>query len=287
MKKADEIQNAVGGSYEQMLKTLYETYGVECPNCLKQSVPIHTLMVRPRIRNKRTGEKMAGVCPVCFYKEPTKTSQISNREAMLTMQAAKKDSLNYLLNLSIFPSSSVFNGKFSNFQTPNAETEKAKAIALHAARMISEDKPIHCLLFGDTGRGKTHLESAMIYEISKKMMYRCRVLFLDMAVMDQMRKMAISDKEAEQRITKCTLEIPKADLVILDDIGRESDSDWGKKFVDDVIRYREDKSLVVSTNLSGQGLRDFYSDQTLSRLRKHMHGYAIPLQKTPDYRESK
>lgn len=282
LKKLKDVQTGKN-SFQTILDTLYETYGVECPECAQRQVK--TLLVRPRIRNRRTGKKMAGVCPVCYYKEPTKTNQISDRDARLALQAAKKSSMNYLLNFSIFPSGSVFNGKFSNFKTPNAETEKAKAKAMNAAKNIADDRPIHCLLFGDTGRGKTHLESAMIYEITKRSMYHAKIIFLDLAIMDQMHKMAINDKEADKRLASTILEVPKADLVILDDVGRESDNNWSKSFVDDVARYREEKPLVISTNLSGEGMKAFYSDQTLSRLKRNMRGYAISLKQTGDWRE--
>jgi len=64
-----------------------------------------------------------------------------------------------------------------------------------------------------------------------------------------------------------------APFIIIDDLGTESiKNDYGTKIdaVADAISYAEDssKTLLITTNLSPQGLKTRYDERTLDRLRK-------------------
>ena len=64
-----------------------------------------------------------------------------------------------------------------------------------------------------------------------------------------------------------------APFIIIDDLGTESiKNDYGTKIdaVSDAISYAEDssKTLLITTNLSPQGLKTRYDERTLDRLRK-------------------
>jgi len=65
----------------------------------------------------------------------------------------------------------------------------------------------------------------------------------------------------------------KGMFVIIDDLGTESiKNDYGTKIdvVSDLISYAEDKSktLLITTNLSPQAMKERYDERTLDRLRK-------------------
>jgi DNA replication protein DnaC len=65
----------------------------------------------------------------------------------------------------------------------------------------------------------------------------------------------------------------KAPFIIIDDLGTESiKNDYGTKIdaVADAISYAEDssKTLLITTNLTPQALKERYDERTLDRLRK-------------------
>ena len=65
----------------------------------------------------------------------------------------------------------------------------------------------------------------------------------------------------------------KAPFIIIDDLGTESiKNDYGTKIdaVSDAISYAEDssKTLLITTNLTPQALKERYDERTLDRLRK-------------------
>lgn len=65
----------------------------------------------------------------------------------------------------------------------------------------------------------------------------------------------------------------KAPFIIIDDLGTESiKNDYGTKIdaVADAISYAEDssKTLLITTNLTPQALKERYDERTLGRLRK-------------------
>jgi len=65
----------------------------------------------------------------------------------------------------------------------------------------------------------------------------------------------------------------KSPFIIIDDLGTESiKNDYGTKIdgVADAISYAEDssKTLLITTNLSGDSLKERYDERTLDRLRK-------------------
>ena len=69
------------------------------------------------------------------------------------------------------------------------------------------------------------------------------------------------------------IERNKAPFIIIDDLGTESiKNDYGTKIdaVADAISYAEDssKTLLITTNLTPQALKERYDDRTLDRLRK-------------------
>ena len=70
-----------------------------------------------------------------------------------------------------------------------------------------------------------------------------------------------------------TVDRNKAPFIIIDDLGTESiKNDYGTKIdaVADAISYAEDssKTLLITTNLTPQALKERYDERTLDRLRK-------------------
>ena len=126
-----------------------------------------------------------------------------------------------------------------------------------------EQKPSNLLFYGDTGVGKTFLSNCIAKEVLEK--GKSVIYFTAFQLFDILSK-GVFEKDADaitahQNIYDC-------DLLIIDDLGTEmwthfSSSQFFSCLNERILRK---KSVIISTNLSLQELRDRYSDRIFSRI---------------------
>ena len=117
------------------------------------------------------------------------------------------------------------------------------------------------LMLGDTGLGKTHLSLAIASTVIEKgysAVYN--------SAPELMRKLnkefyGRSDADTMGLITAC-------DLLILDDLGAEPDSDQNVSMLYEIVNARQNRQIpiIVNSNLSVEELRSRYKDRVVSRL---------------------
>lgn len=308
MVKKSTVQDAI----QELMTNKFETYGVRCPRC-------GTLLLRPKTVDRVTGKKLPGACPgmvpdeaysnrvsnhqvmkPCGYKEPIAIHTIPDSEELTTI-AHRNDVLGYLRTFSVLSSMKVLQYRFENYQV-NGEPERA---ALQKCQRIANEiaagKTIHSLLIGQTGRGKTHLAMGIVYSILEQTGYKTvrtitedgkpvkkfdnwKVLFVDWRELIERQKQAFNDDTLKRKVNKCLAEIRLADVVVLDDFGSERDSDYSRDLVDHFWRDRENKTVIVTTNLEGNGLEKRYGARTLSRMKNYGVGNSIAFSAIRDYR---
>jgi DNA replication protein DnaC len=101
------------------------------------------------------------------------------------------------------------------------------------------------LLYGNVGTGKSYLSACIANSIMERLHSVCATSMVK--IMDMARN--FKEKDALQNLE---VKMMKADLLILDDLGTESDSSFASEIVYRVIdgRYRTKKPMVITTNLS-------------------------------------
>lgn len=117
------------------------------------------------------------------------------------------------------------------------------------------------VLTGDVGLGKTHLAAGAMQEKMKQGLY---------CLYNLAASMVFGWHAAYQSNTLAAYEeeLTTADLLFVDDLGKESATDNAKKFIISVFdnRYESDRSTIITTNFSLQQLRDVYGKPLISRL---------------------
>ena len=80
-------KDTVGAAITKLMSEKFETFGTDCPVCGQP-------LLRPKVLNTKTGQKMAGACPNCGYMEDIRHRKIPNN-SQLSLAAYRNDALGY------------------------------------------------------------------------------------------------------------------------------------------------------------------------------------------------
>lgn len=143
------------------------------------------------------------------------------------------------------------------------------------------------LLFGNTGIGKTfltHCIAKQIMESIHSVLYLTATEFFDALLAKTLGRTDDSQLLYEQ--------IQNCDLLIIDDLGTERNTDFvvSQLFVCLNERILNQKSTIISTNLTLEEIKANYTERTFSRISNHykilrLAGDDIRIQKKLMYRE--
>ncbi|MEG0895115.1 MAG: ATP-binding protein, partial [Oscillospiraceae bacterium] len=115
------------------------------------------------------------------------------------------------------------------------------------------------LMIGNTGLGKTHLSSAIAKKVSQNGFSVMYVSYLDLVRNLQSEYFGKSDGNTMSKVLD-------ADLLILDDLGVEFDSQFNISALYNIINSRTNKPTIINTNLTAAELEKKYSQRIVSRL---------------------
>ncbi|WP_270537878.1 DnaA ATPase domain-containing protein [Ligilactobacillus salivarius] len=263
-----------GDIFSQMMKRIFIEVG-DCPQCGgKLLVPKAKQTVPP-------------TCPTCAYSD--RNLRKNNTEETWSVEAQKNKATGAFLDNSILPSLKMMGATFNNLNLYSNDIKEVARIAKDIANRISKPQhsPVHSLFSGSSGRGKTRIAVSIINEVWRLTGYKRSVVFIDYPLLVSTQRLGINDSEARKKVDKAIHKAKQADLLIVDDIGTESqmNSGWNKEVFNEIMRFREDKDVIVTTNVPPKELVNLYSEQTISRLRKHARGnYILFKDSIKDYR---
>jgi len=169
---------------------------------------------------------------------------------------------------------SLKNATLENYHPTSEELAKAKQ---QIETYISEfDGSKNLLLHGSYGTGKSHLSVA----ITKKLMEQGKsCLFLSFPkLLTKIRDTYNNNGVTEEELLEV---IQNADLLVLDDLGAEHNTEWSISKLFEIIDDREGKSTVYTTNLSSKEMKAQFNERNFSRL---MGGTEIVIMNGEDYR---
>lgn len=145
----------------------------------------------------------------------------------------------------------------------------------------SQGDPSGLLFLGPNGSGKTHLGVAVMRTLISR---GVPAVFLDCGDMLEQVK-ATFGTNARAQALKAAME---NDLVLLDDLGAQTGSEWVKDTIGSVIshRYNEGKATLVTTNVAPEDMADRFGDRAASRLKQMCRLIQLP-RSVEDFRGNK
>ena len=137
-----------------------------------------------------------------------------------------------------------------------------KKYAEKFAKMKS--KSIGLLIYGEPGNGKTHTASCIANKLIDNMI---PVICISInGLLDRIKQTFNNwGKEGEETILRS---LSNADLLIIDDLGTEQNTDWSQTKIYNILdsRYRNGLPLIVTTNFPLEELKEKYHQRTYDRL---------------------
>lgn len=208
--------------------------------------------------------KLKEVCPKCgkhLYKEVTllgskrvvkvmcKCESIAYHQKELQEEAMKKQN-----RLEKLMSDSLMDEKFKKSTFQNWDFAKGSKQMCELGKRYAANfkeckgKGLGLLIYGEPGNGKTYLVSAIANELLVQFVPVICVSINGLLSRIQ-RTYNKWGKEAESDVIRG---LCNADLLIVDDLGTEKQSDWSKSMIYNIIdsRYRSSLPFIITTNLN-------------------------------------
>lgn len=268
----------------QLLITKYlYIVDVPCPNCGDE--------MQAWKEKKGDPPRCAPVCVSCGYKS------LKKREALSTKQmyedSLKAKAINYLKNSSLVTDKALWECRLENYNETDQETQRAKNMASEAAKKIINNEDIHVIYSGRVGSGKSHLSMGIIWKVIEESNYDKSCLFVNYRELLEQLKFAMSDEQVRKEITGTLMkELKLASCVVIDDLGTELGKlDDAKKAttynldtITSILEARQNKPLIVTTNLTSKQIESVYGDRILSRMLKNSTGFSMQFKSTSDKR---
>ena len=152
------------------------------------------------------------------------------------------------------------NRTFETFEVDESNRKAYEKTRAYAVRLDNATQ--NGLLFvGNVGTGKTHLAvAALLSAVTKGVSGRFE------SVNDMVRNLGASYQTNDTG--KYTEEIMDAPFLVLDDLGKEKGSETAKAFMFSLINHRYEGGLptLITTNLTGDELKELYGAAICSRL---------------------
>lgn len=156
---------------------------------------------------------------------------------------------------------------FAEFKadTPSKQNALLKTKELCRCVMSGEIAP-NLIMVGGVGTGKTHLANAAVIELTDSGKFCGRVNLIDMV-----RSIKSTwSKDSEQSEEEVIDSYISCDLLIIDEVGVQFNSDTEKMFIFDVIngRYEEELPTVIISNLDIDEVKGIIGKRCVDRLRQ-------------------
>lgn len=236
--------------------------------------------------------RAAPICMSCGYKSQRKSDAKETQE--LYEDSLKSRAIGYLKYQSVLTNKGLLECRFDNFDVTDADTKNAKQVAEIVVSKILRSEPVHAVFTGKTGAGKSHISMAILWETIERSNYDKKCLFISYYELLEQIKFAMNDKEAQKQVMGTLMsEIQAADVVVIDDIGSEvgmltnsnvAVTDFNIRTLTGILDARQDKPVIVTTNLTGKQLTEMYGSRIVSRMLSHSSGLTVQMHETRDKR---
>ncbi|WP_193065317.1 ATP-binding protein [Oceanobacillus oncorhynchi] len=151
---------------------------------------------------------------------------------------------------------------FENYESSNPSQDKALKISRRFVEVFDKDKPINLLFAGAYGVGKSHLAKSITDGIISK---GFSSIFI--SVPKLLTKFRSSyNKDSDYSESDLIDALSTVDVLILDDLGAEKDSDWSWEKLFEIVDSRQGLHTIYTSNYSPEDLIVKMGERNFSRI---------------------
>lgn len=184
------------------------------------------------------------------------------REAYQNYQRAKFSKLKEQFDRYSLINPRLQQATLDNYIPKNDSQRIAKNEVVRYIEGFDKNKPRNLLFTGGYGVGKSHLAIVIADGVIRK---GFTTIFI--SVPKLLRKIrATYSRELQIREEDIFSMLETVDLLILDDIGAEKQSDWSHERIFDLIDSRQGMSTIYTTNFSPEHLMELFGERNFSRI---------------------
>lgn len=248
----------------------------ECGMCAKHEVPLLLFAGRT-------------ACPVCQREKIAEQDKLFVEKA--ERQHMKRRTYDRLAMDSILMDYSLKEASFQSFLEDDEESIANKKKARVLAGRYLTGETFNTILTGTAGAGKSHLAMSMLKAVNDNAdpWRSCLFVSLDEFLLSIRETFDRNNKETERSVIE---HISDVDLLVLDDLGAETGfigtnktaTDFTQRILYSLMNRRQDKSTIITTNLTGAQLATMYDKKILSRMYRKIDGNVITFNGTKDRR---
>jgi DNA replication protein len=199
----------------------------------------------------------------------------SNLENIVKKENFENFSFDYYDNKNLLPGKNITNAVYmegvkrfcEKFADRHFNLNRSENREKPKEGSVNEADRANIIFSGSTGVGKTYLSNC----IAKVLLDRYySVIYLSAKELFEALVKVRLEKSDEQKYLLLIDGIYECDMLILDDLGTEMFNHFTTTEFFHIInrRINTEKSTIISTNLSLEGMRDIYSERVTSRIRK-------------------
>jgi DNA replication protein len=240
-------------------------------------------------------------CPKCAQEKKEEEDRRMSEEVLMKVMA--RDAYGWIERFSLVPDTTLWTASFNSYIAKEEEEIKNKFRAVQAYQRLKNGEKLNLWFAGKQGAGKSHLAMSILRNLNdmgKKELqdnmgkgiyeggYKC--LFINFEEMLREIRNNISHLKSFHNEAYFIHLLSQADFLVIDDLGAETgSSDTDKSATDFVHRVlyaignaRQNKSTMLTTNLTGQQLQQKYDRKVLSRFLRNVT--QIVFKETKDHR---
>src|SRR5574337_130898 len=194
--------------------------------------------------------------------------------------------INRLKAKSLLLDETIKTATFENFNIETDEEKQAFDFAKNLAEFYKNGGQGNSFMSGPAGSGKSHLSMAILksyLESGEK-----TALFVSYSHVVRLIKDSFNNRDSVYTQNNIMGLLTNVDLLVMDDIGSENNSDFSEELLTDVLDGRI--STIITTNLSSEELRGNsrkpgrYNQRTASRMFRGIGGKAFNFKGIKDKR---
>lgn len=230
-------------------------------------------------------------CPLC-ERERT-TQELSIEESMKIKRAMNIRKYNVFHNQSVLKDEDLLDASFTTYLANKPEEIKNKELAVDALADYKFGDTFTTWFAGDPGVGKSHLSMSILRNLNEWGEKDRSCLFISVDEMFLKIRNSFDDKESRYTEHYFADLLTSVDYLVLDDLGTETGGSGTRKTASDFVMRvlyaitngRQNKSTIVTTNLTRGELVKMYDGKLVSRIMKNIE--VINFENTTDKRIKK